>query len=238
MATANGPRGPTPNAPRQGPKETDRPAAEAPRLRHSDEAVATILARDAYARERHYLLIRVIMGLLIALGLSSASNLYLATRPPVNRYFATSGDGRLMQLTPVNQPIGSLAELTTWTANSVTQAYTFSFANWRAEHSAAQKNFTTQGWRGFQRALTESNLLTTVMDEKYVTTAAPTGAPVLIDSGLVEGRYAYKLQMPMVVTYQSSVRTTSQNLMMDIIVVRQPEIDNPRGLGIAQLIAH
>lgn len=238
MAMPNAKRGSSPTAVNPGASAASVPAAESPRLRHSDEAVATILARDAYARERHYLLIRVIMGLLIALGCSSASNLYLATRPPVNHYFATSGDGRLMQLTPVNRPIGSEAELNTWTANSVVQAYTFSFANYRAEQSAAQKNFTPQGWRSFQLALRESNLLQTVIDERYVTTAAPTGAPVLLDSGLVEGRYAYKLQMPMVVTYQSSARTTSQNLMMDIIVVRQPETDNPRGLGIAQLLAH
>ncbi len=65
----------------------------------------------------------------------------------------------------------------------------------------------------------------------------PTSAPVLINQGLVQGRYAWKLSMPLLVTYQSSERTVPQNLMVEIVVVRQPETEHPRGLGIAQLIA-
>ena len=215
-------------------------AAGAPReavMRHADAAVATIIAREAYTRERHYLLVRVILCLVAAIVVQAAANLYLATRPPVNRYFATDHDGRIMPLTPVSQPISSTSDLTTWVANSVVQAYTFDFANWRPQLQAAQLNFTGPGWKGFENALKDSGILQTVLEKKYVTTAVPTGSPVLLDKGIISGRYAWKLQMPLLVTFQSAERTASQNLMVDIIVVRQPETEHPRGLGIAQLIA-
>jgi len=219
------------------PRPPARGGADGPVLRSADEAVATILAREAYTRERHYLLIRVIMGLLVVIFLQAGANIYMAARPPKNSYFATDRDGRIQPLTPIDRPISSLTDLTTWVANSVVQAYTFDFANWRTQMSAAQTNFTPAGWRGFENALKDSGLLATVLERHYVTTAVPTSAPVLINQGLVQGRYAWKLSMPLLVTYQSSERTVPQNLMVEIVVVRQPETEHPRGLGIAQLIA-
>ena len=210
---------------------------EGPVLRQADEAVATILAREAYTRERHYFLMRVILCLVLALVVNAGAVLYLATRPPVNHYFTTDKDGRIMPITPVNQPIGSLADLETWVANSVVKAYTVDFANYRVSMDEAQRNFTGAGWRGFRNALDSSGFLQTVVDKKYVTTAVPTSAPIKLDEGLIEGRYAWKLQMPLLVTFQSQTGSQSQSLMINIIVVREPEAQNPRGLGIAQLIA-
>lgn len=214
-----------------------RPQEQPPVLRQADEAVATVLAREAYTRERHYFLVRVILCLVVALIVQSATMLYMATRPPVNHYFSTDRDGRIQPLTPLDRPISSLTDLTTWVANSVVQSYTFDFANWRPQLSAAQVNFTPAGWKGFRGALESSGLLQSVIDKKFVMTAAPLSVPILLDRGIINGRYAYKLQMPMMVTYQSSEHSTSQSLMVDIIVVRQPETEHPRGLGIAQLIS-
>jgi intracellular multiplication protein IcmL len=211
--------------------------AEGPVLRQADEAVATILAREAYTRERHYFLVRVIIALSLALVVMSAAVLFMATRPPVNHFFATDKDGRIMALTPIDKPIGSLADLESWVASSVVKAYTMDFANYRVSQDEAQRNFTAPGWRGFKNAMDSSGFLQTVVDKKYVTTAVPTSAPVKLDEGLVDGRYAWKLQMPLLVTFQSQTGNQSQNLMVDIIVVREPETQNPRGLGIAQLIA-
>jgi intracellular multiplication protein IcmL len=158
-------------------------------------------------------------------------------RPPVYKYFATDREGRIQPITPIDEPIGSQTEVSNWVAGAVVKAYTFDFANWRAQLSAARNDFTPQGWKGFEAALKDSGVLQTVLEKKYVTTAVPTGAPVMINQGVVDGHYAWKFQMPILVTYQSSERTVPQNLMVNVLVVRQSEMENPRGLGIAQLIA-
>ncbi len=208
-----------------------------PVLRHADEAVATILVRQAYTRERHYLLIRVIIALAGALMFQAVLIYFLATKPPVNYYFSTDRDGRIQPLTPIDKPIGSLIDLSTWVANSVIEAYTFDFANWRTQLSRARNNFTPSGWKGFETALRDSGVLQTVREKKYVTSAVPTSAPVLVSQGMIQGRYAWKFQIPILVTYQSSEKTVPQNLMIEVLVVRISETENPRGLGIAQLIA-
>ena len=213
------------------------PASERPVLRHADDAVATILMRDAYTRERHFFLLRLILALSAVLVAETWVVSILAMRPPVYKYFATDREGRIQPITPIDQPIGSQTEVSNWVAGAVVRAYTFDFANWRAQLSAARNDFTPQGWKGFEAALKDSGVLQTVLEKKYVTTAVPTGAPVMINQGVVDGHYAWKFQMPILVTYQSSERTVPQNLMVNVLVVRQSEMENPRGLGIAQLIA-
>lgn len=206
-------------------------------LRHADDAVATILARDAYVRERHYLLMRMITVLAIALVVSLALNVFVVMQPVKMRFFATDSDGKIKELVALDRPITTMAELNNWVTNSIAQAYTFSFANYRQELTAARANFTAAGWKGFEKALNDSGNLKAVIDNKYVTTAVPTGAPILLTQGLIEGRYAWKFQLPILVTYQSATQRTTQSLMVTAIVVRQPETEHPRGLGIASLIA-
>jgi intracellular multiplication protein IcmL len=220
-------------------KPSSKPSAQEPVvLRQADEAVGTILAREAYTYARHIFLLRTIYCILGALVLQSCAVLYMATRPPVNHYFITDTAGRIQAITPLDRPINSQTDLNNWVANSIVAAYTMDFANWRAELTAAQGNFTPSGWRGFRDALDTSGLLKSIIENKYVTSAVPTGAPVLLDEGLVQGRYAYRLQMPLLVSFQTSDgKTAAQNMKMNIVVERIPQTEDPRGLGIAQLIA-
>lgn len=204
-------------------------------VRSPDAAVATILARENYSRERHVMFSRLIVVLAVALCVSIGMNIVLSTRPVEMKFFATDVEGKIKQLTPIDQAITTLNELNTWVVNSTTQALTFSFANYRQELSAARQNFTTAGWAGFEKALAESNLLETIKARRYVSTAVPAGAPVLMASGLVEGRFAYKFQVPIVVTYASASETTSKQYLFEVVVVRQPETVHPRGLGIASI---
>lgn len=219
------------------PAKAAAKAGAAPVLRHADEAVASILARDAYVRERHVFLQRVIVALAAVCVAQGAANYYLATRPVLMRYFITDDSGRIKEMQALSAPVNTLSDVSNWLTDAVTKAYTFSFANYRAELSAARVNFTGEGWKGFEKALNDSGNLRAVIDNKYVTTAVPTGAAVLVSDGLINGRYAYKFQIPILVTYQSASQKTTQNLMVTAIVVRQPETEQVRGLGIASLIA-
>lgn len=219
------------------PAQAPAAARLPPGLRGVDEGVATILARDAYTRDRHYFLMRVIYVLAACLSGSVVLNAVLASQPITREYFLTDNEGRIRQLTALDSPVNSLTDISTWVSNSIAQAYTFSFANYRAELQVAQAAFTPAGWRGFEKALEESGTLQSVIANKYITTAVPTSAPVLVAQGLRDGLYAWKFEVPFIVTFQSASGRTSQNVLVTATVVRQPETVNPRGLGIAQLIA-
>lgn len=217
--------------------ETVRDGADAPRLRDHDQAVAAVLARNAYVRERHVFLTRLIVVLTAALVASLAVNVTLALRKPENRYFLSDVEGRIRDIVPLDRPVESLPVVSAWVASAVSQSLTFSFANYRQEFANARQHFTPEGWAEFERALVDSGLLRIVRENMYVTTAVPTSAPVLSQQGLMNGRYAWRFQIPMVVTYESAAQRMGQNMMVTVTVVRVPETENPRGLGIIQIVA-
>ena len=201
-----------------------------------DDAVATSMLRNAYTRERVVILMRAIMALGGCLAVCILGLVLLAMRPIEYKYFATGCDGRIMKLIPLDQPMGSLSELTTWVTNSVTSTFTFDFVNYRGSFERARENYTTQGWEVFEQALKESKILDSVISNQYIATAVPQAAPVLLKEGdASDGRHAWKFQFPMIITYQAAKNVATQNIMVTVTVVREDMSVNPRGLGISQL---
>lgn len=202
-----------------------------------EDMVATKLLRETTTIQRHYLYARAVYVLSGLLAFSIAANLMLALREPDIRYFATDTTGKIKELVALDQPIQSINEILNWSTDAITKSYTFSFANYRQELQAARGNFTTTGWDGFQKALQESGNLKAVVENMFVTTAVPRGAPVIVGEGLLDGRYAWRIEVPILVTYQSANTRTTQDLLVKAVVVRRSELEHPRGLGIAQIIA-
>jgi intracellular multiplication protein IcmL len=202
-----------------------------------EDVVASKLMRDHVIKERVYLGYRmqIVMGL--ALIISIIANVVLALRPNDVKYFATNGEGAILSITALDVPLHSTSVVLNWATQSITKAYTFSFSNYRAQLQDSRDVFTGKGWEGFQLALEESGNLRTVIDNKLVTTAVPRGAPIIIAEGQLGGNYAWKIQLPMLVTYQSASTRTTQDLLVSAIISRRSELEHPMGLGVAQIIA-
>ncbi len=218
-------------------KTASKPSmTEAPRPPIED-VVAVKMMRDATIKEKVYFDRKVMLALSAGLVLSLATNLFYATRKPDIQYFATNSRGEILALTALNEPVHNTETVLNWATQSITAAYTFSFSNYRAELQGARPAFTQKGWEGFQEALQSSNVLQDVVNNKFVTSAVPRGAPVIIAEGQLGGNFAWKIQMPMLVTYESSQNRQSQDLMVTAVIVRRSELEHPMGLGIAQIIA-
>jgi intracellular multiplication protein IcmL len=76
-----------------------------------------------------------------------------------------------------------------------------------------------------------------VETNQQVLTAAPRSAPVLIKEGLVNGRYQWQVELPIVVTYQAGSQTRSDSLLLTLLIVRVPKLESPNGVGIEQWVA-
>lgn len=203
-----------------------------------DDALSTALARDAYKRERFEFLLRAIFAVMAMLACSLLLNIWQATRPVQIRYFASTPEGRISEILPTNLPIQSINEVLTWGTQAVTQSFTLAFANYQQQLDDDQVNFTEAGWIGFQRALKQNKLLDTVISQQLVTSVVPTAAPVITSQGLMDGNhYGWHVQLPILISFESASARNSQTMTVDMVIVRRPETENPRGLGIAQIIA-
>lgn len=220
------------------PAKTNNSKTSAGVQSHADIAAATQLGRDALARDRYIFLVKSIYILLFALIFSIAVNLYLGTRPVEFRYFVTSPSGSIREIEALNRPVQSTNEVLSWTTQVITKAYSISFANHQQQLADIRPSFTEPGWRGFEQALSRSGFIEKILSQQFVSSAVPEKAPVVIAEGMVDGAYGWRLQVPIIVTYQSASSTTSQTVQVQVTVVRRPETENPKGLGIAQIVAN
>ena len=200
-----------------------------------DEAMATNMVRNAYTRERAVFLMRTIIVSITLNAVLAMVIAFLAARPIPHLYFWTDGNGTIKPLVALGEPVLSESERTIWVTQAVVQAFTMDFANYRGQLQANRINFTPEGFEAFTKAIQESGIQSSIVNFKYLLSAVPTASPVQVAAGrLPSGVYAWQYEIPMLLTYQATDRNNTQAINLQVVVVRVPETQNPRGMAIAR----
>jgi intracellular multiplication protein IcmL len=202
------------------------------------KGLGRVIVRNEYYRDGYRSLLKLAVFQCVAiLALIGAMFFVIEVHQPENRYFATTEDGRLIPMVALSEPNLSSPALLSWAAQASTEVMTFGFNDYRRRMQEASRNFTRKGWESFTKALEGSRIVDMVEANQQVVTAAPRGAPVLLEEGLVKGRYQWTIQIPMVVTYMSGSKSRNDQLMVTLVVVRVPRLETPSGVGIERWIS-
>lgn len=221
---------------------TQRPAGSAGG-NNDDEAppiggLGAVVVRNEFYRDGYRTMLRAVMLLALVIVAQIGVMVYVVkTNKMEYRYFATTEDGRLIPMAPLNEPNLSSPALMSWVAQSATEVMTFGFNDYRRRLQEASRNFTRRGWESFSSALQRARIIETVELNQQVVSSTPTGAPVIQSEGIVQGRYQWVVQLPMSLTYQSGAKTRTDNLLVTLVIVRVPRLESPSGVGIEQWIA-
>lgn len=204
----------------------------------TEDIVRTIWEKESYAINRYFWTMRATWAMIAAAALASICTISLLQRPPVYRYVLTLADGTIRDIVPLEDAKHDDESLKRWATNVVLKAYGWDFLNYKAQFTKLQEDMTVYGWEEYKKSIEESGNFKAVIGNHYVLTGVPNG-PVQIDKkGLYGeiGRYAWKVKVPILVSYASSVQRTNQSLMVTAVIVRQPEWINDAGLGVRSLI--
>lgn len=201
-----------------------------------NDAVQTVELRREFYRDSYRKVIWALLFCILIVLLQVGALVYLILNPPTPKYFATSVDGRIMPLVPLDRPNLASSALLQWANTAAISAYTYNFVNYRQALQDAAQYFTPDGWQAFINALESSNNLNAVVDKKLIVSAVATGAPVVLEQGLILGTYTWKVQMPMLVTYQSASQFSQQSVTVTMLIQRVSTLTSPLGIGIAQFI--
>ena len=202
-----------------------------------DEAAELVRLRNNFYRDNYRRLVTALLLLLIMIIFLVGIVYYQISHRPEPRYFATTVDGRIMQLFPLSDPMLSPSELLQWAHRAAVSAYTYNFVDYRDSMQQLQNKFTMDGWKSYESALQTSRALDMVIAKKLVVSAVATGTPVIIDRAVIDGRYSWKIQIPLLVTYQSPNEKTNQPVMVVMIISRVPTVDMPKGIAIVSFIS-
>jgi len=206
------------------------------------DPMVLVFERNAFYR-RMYLLGLGIFGLTLLVNLCLLFILYfIYTHPVEPLYFATDDEGRLIPIQPVSKPNMSTDDVIAWTIEAIQAAYSYDYVNYRTQLQEAQKYFTNYGWRKYMDALKANNNLLAVTQRKMVGVAAVVGQPKVITQGILSGAYAWKIEMPVLITYLAppydAKNTFTNPIDLTVIVQRQSILQSYNGLGILQIVAN
>jgi intracellular multiplication protein IcmL len=200
-------------------------------------AAELVYHRNYFYKEKYRHLIKLNFILLFIIILGGVFTGYLSGTHPKPVYFPTTADGRLLILKPLNQPSLSDDELSRWVMNASVATYTFNFADWRESLQSSRQYFTANGYQIFLKALKESRNLEAVKTKKFIVSATPLNSPT-IKAVPAENLYRWKIELPMLLTYQNSnpTETIKQYINITMLVVRVSNLDSLQGVGIEQMI--
>ncbi|KTC83925.1 type IVB secretion system apparatus protein IcmL/DotI [Legionella cincinnatiensis] len=202
----------------------------------AQDALTTVALRNTFYKDSQR---KVVLALLIALLVNvilAFMLVYIITHPPAPKYFATSINGRITPLFPLNEPNQSDSAVLQWANQAAIAAFTYNFVNYRDELQASSGFFTPEGWDQFLNALQQSNNLDAVKAKKLIVSAVATRAPIILQKGVLNGNYSWRVQMPILVTYQSASEFTQQNNVVTMLITRVSPLNSPRGIGISQFV--
>lgn len=202
----------------------------------AEDALTVVALRNKFYKDsQRKVLLALIIAILVNFVLAGML-VYMILNPPAPRYFATSINGRITPLFPLDQPNQSDSAVLQWANQAAIASFTYNFVNYRDELQASSGFFTSEGWDQFLGALQQSNNLDAVKAKKLIVSAVATRAPIILQKGVLNGSYAWRVQMPLLVTYQSASEFTQQNNVVTMLITRISTLNSPRGIGISQFV--
>lgn len=196
---------------------------------------AALADRPYDSRYSTVLIVVLIEALAVAMLVVVLVAMLMSFEPRVQLAFM-QGNGTVKPLVSLRNPNLSDSAIVRWSANTVSQTMTFNFNTWSKTLNEARSNFTDEGYRGLREAFDRTHFIDDVIARRQLVTAVPSGPPVISQQGAVAGAYGWVVQVPIVITFSSGVRSgdVSQMRVVTLRLQQVPTSDNVMGLAIAQ----
>lgn len=189
---------------------------------------------DFYRHHAHHFIIIIMVVIVLMLGALGMLVYEMANRP-LPTFSAIQPNKSRMALTAFDEPNLTAPTIIRWASKAATAAYTFSFVNYATQIAATRPYFTEDGWNDYQASV--KDLLSSISQNQLFVYGIVSGAPVISNQGPIgNAKYAWRVQIPFLVTYQSANTSTKRRFYVSITIVRVPTSQNPQGIGIDQFV--
>jgi len=202
----------------------------------AEEELVQVHIRDDFYRDGFNRALIILGILILALALVCSSIAYLAFSKPAPILFNTLPEFRTFADVPVREQYLSPSDLLQWSSDVIPKIFTVDFLHYDSQLTANQPYFTDNGWKIFQDQISNYLNPETIHSTKMFLNAAPTSAPYIINQGLINGKYAWWIQMSLNVSYSSYKKTYEVPLIVQALVIRIPTLENLYGIAIDNLI--
>lgn len=187
-----------------------------------------------YRNYYHFVIVGLMLIIMLLITLAGTV-FYQMMHRPLPEFNAIRPDGQRMLLTPFDEPNLLPETILRFASKAAVVAYTFNFNAYNQQIAAVRPYFTDAGWQDYLNSV--SSLIDTIAANQLFVYGVVSGTPVISNQGPLPGKdYVWRVQIPFLVTYQSSEGPTQRNFYVTLTIVRVPTSKNPQGIGIDQFV--
>jgi hypothetical protein len=203
---------------------------------NDDQLVANVL----FSNRLYLYIIVFLVGVTAVMGVAIVGTL-LYTKNKIEsverEYFATTHNGQLFELTPIDEPIGGEERALYFSSTCVTKMFQLDYVNYIRQMSDAQlRCFTDAGYKSYINAFDRAGLLNQLKDPKarLVLAATPGPGEFLDKSVKVFGgvaRQTFTIRHPMELVFNGNVNNPRRG-QIEVDLLRIDQKDRPDGLAV------
>jgi intracellular multiplication protein IcmL len=201
------------------------------------EELQVVRLRDDFYRDGFYKILFALATIFVAIGLLVALSVYLYFSKPAPIHFRTTDhEWRVLGPVPLDQQYISTPDLIQWVSEVLPKIFTYDFIRYTDQVKNDAQYFTTNGWQKFLDQVNVYANYNGVQSNKLFINSFPAGAPFILNQGLLNGKYAWWVQMPVNITYINLSGKSTTPIVIQALVVRVPTLNNLSGVGIDNMI--
>ncbi|MEJ0061947.1 MAG: DotI/IcmL/TraM family protein [Alphaproteobacteria bacterium] len=201
------------------------------------DAVHTILSRNNFYRDGYRLMLRISLIQMISIFILVAGVVTMALTSKVEHvFFATTADGRIINIVPLNEPFITDGSLIAWMADTSKRVLSLSYHDYRQRLQDVAFNFTPKGWETFSKALKDARILELIEERKMVSELTIDAAPEILKKGDLNGVYTWMLQMPVTLSFKGQQAPQSIKGVLRVTISRVSTLQHPKGVGFEQFL--
>ena len=153
-------------------------------------------------------------------------------------YYAALTTGEVVPMHPLSEPVLTSDFITQWSALTARSIYNLNFSSYQQQLAAVEPRFTAEGWVKLMNALNSSGMIKQIVDSRLIISSVVSGPPVVISEMVLHGRFTWRVQMLVLVTYTSASEQTQRTIVVTMDVQRVPTLDASQGIQIVSFNAH
>ena len=201
-----------------------------------NENFKQVLLRNSFYQDRAH----TVLG---ALVLSGVANLIMALavlvfifNPPPAEFIVANPDGSLIKTVPLSQPQKSDVMMRNFAANAASQINSLDWSNFATQLSAIRNLFTPEGWNEYKKGLDKTNIVKYITDNNLVMSAAITSVPQIAAQAVLNGKYTWKIEVPLILTFSGGTINQSESKKVTLVIQQVDFLESPNGVAIVQYL--
>ncbi|HEP6430558.1 TPA: DotI/IcmL family type IV secretion protein [Burkholderia cenocepacia] len=158
---------------------------------------------------------------------------------PLQKYIPTQNAAAICAFEPIDKPNINAAQIVDYAKDAVVTIYSTDYANYRRTITNAADKFMVPDFRSpFMQTMSNSDFLKALVNNQFTVTAitTPNQPPQVVREGVLNGAYAWKVQVPLTFYYTSGRQQHDDRVVAEVTVTRTDPTKirlNPSAIGVS-----